>query len=345
VRENIAAFGGDPRKVTVFGQSAGGGCVASLLAMPDAAGLFCRAIVQSVPRNYVSMPLAVAIADELAAVIARKPTKSDLMDCDPHELVAAGDTITRRLAGYSDRWGQVADTPSPYAPVVDGAVLPQDPWSALAAGASSDVPLVVGHTREEYRLFIALAGLLGKITDAQTEHALRTFAPGGDADAYRAAYPRADNDALYELINSDWLFRMPSLALAKTHAAAGGGTYFYELTYPVPGMGGALGAPHGADVPLVFGNFRGGSANLTYVDPPSAETEVLGVRMRAAWTSFARTGDPGWAAFTAAERLTQIYDVDPATVPYPEEASRLLWESELFDTLDLVDGSPPVPAR
>lgn len=341
VRENIAAFGGDPDQVTVFGQSAGGGSVASLLAMPEAAGLFQRAIAQSVPRPYLSPPLAEAIAAELAVVVERRPTRTDLMELDPYQLVVAGDKITRQLVRYADQWGQISDMPSPYAPVVDGTVLPQNPWSALAAGASRDVPLVTGHTRNEYRLFIALAGDLGKITDVQADHALHVFAPDGEASACRAAYPQADDQVLYEVVNSDWMFRMPSLALAKAHVAAGGSSYLYELAYPVPGMGGALGTPHGADVPLIFGNFQGGSADLPYGgDPPSAQTEALGETMRAAWTSFARTGDPGWPAFTTAERLTQVYDIEPAVVPYPEDASRRIWESEQLDNLDLIDAPP-----
>ncbi len=338
VRENIAAFGGDPGAVTVFGQSAGGGSVASLLAMPEAAGLFRRAIVQSMPRTYLGVRLAAEIAREISAVVGREPTRADLTELDPLRLVDAGDAILRKLPHYADRWGPLADTPSPYAPVVDGTVLPRSPWSALAAGASRDIPLVTGHTRNEYRLFTASAGLLGNVTEEQAEHALRTFAPGGDANAYRAAYPGADNEALYELVLSDWLFRMPSLALAKAHAAAGGETHLYELTHPVPGMGGVLGTPHGADVPLVFGNFRGGSAEIAFGDPPSPEIEGLGEAMRAAWTGFARTGDPGWAAFDGREKLTRVYDADPAVVPYPEEASRRIWESEPFDTLDLRRG-------
>ena len=346
VRENIAAFGGDPDQVTVFGQSAGGGSVASLLAMPEAAGLLQRAIVQSVPRTYLSPSLAEAIAAELAAVVGRRPTWTDFMELDPYQLVTAGDKITGQLAGYADRWGEIADTPSAYAPVVDGTVLPQNPWGALAAGASRDVPLIIGHTRNEYRLFIALAGNLGKITDAQADHALRIFAPDGEPNAYRAAYPRADDQDLYEVVNSDWLFRMPSLALAKAHVSAGGSSYLYELTYQVPGMGGLLGAPHGADVPLIFGNFQGGSADLPYGgDPPSAQTEALGETMRAAWTSFARTGDPGWPAFTTAELLTKVYDTEPAVLPYPEDASRRLWESEHLDTLDLVDSPSQTSTR
>ena len=108
---------------------------------------------------------------------------------------------------------------SPFAPVVDGEVLPAAPWQALAGGAASGVELIVGHTRDEYRLFMAVRGELGEITPEQTDAALRVLAP--DPGAYRAAYPAAGPERLYELVHSDWLFRMPSLRLAQAHHRRG----------------------------------------------------------------------------------------------------------------------------
>ena len=165
----------------------------------------------------------------------------------------------------------------------------------MAGGAGRDVDLLVGHTRDEHRLFSLIDGVLGQVTEEQAETALRTLAPGPDgARRYREAFPAAGPEELYELVNGDWLFRMPTLHLAEAHAAAGGRTHVYELTWPAPAMGGALGACHGLDVPLVFGNLSSGQPAMLIGEPPSAEAEALSAWIRAAWTAFAADGDPGW---------------------------------------------------
>ena len=115
--------------------------------------------------------------------------------------------------------------------------------------------------------------------------------------------PRPDPERLYELLHSDWLFRMPSLRLAQAHHPHGS-THLYELNWNAPGMGGeTLGACHGLGVPLTFGNLTAGAAAfLIGPDPPPAEAAVLANRVRAAWTTFAATGDPGWPAYDPRER-------------------------------------------
>ena len=124
--------------------------------------------------------------------------------------------------------------------------------------------------------------MLGQVTEEQAETALRALAPGPDgARRYREAFPAAGPEELYELVNADWLFRMPTLHLAEAQAAAGGRTHLYELTWPAPGMGGALGACHGLDVPLVFGNLSSGQPAMLIGETPSAEAEALSARMRA----------------------------------------------------------------
>ncbi len=338
VRDNIAGFGGDPDCVTIFGQSAGGGAVASLLVMPAARGLFHRAIAQSVPGTFLTPALAAAIAARVADELGCAPTVHGFGGVNPAELAEAADRVGRSMRRCADQWGTIAETSTPFSPVVDGVVLPTDPWTALDRGAPNDVPLIVGHTRDEFRAFTRRSGTIPQTTDEQARHAVSVFGPASDVDSYyrvlHASGTATDATTVYETVNSDWLFRMPSAQLAQAGAEAGAPTYLFELAYTVPQHDGILGAPHSADHPLIFGNFAGGVADRMYVQPVATGTEALGKQMRRTWAGFARTGDPGWDPFSADGLQTMVYDAEPSQQRYPHERTLAAFSRPVV--LDLV---------
>ena len=312
------------------------------MVMPSATGLFHRAIAQSVPGLYFTEALATDIAAAITGHLGLPPSARELARLSPSRLNDAADEVADTMAA-NPRWGEAAHLQAPFAPVVDGEVLPAVPWQALAGGAASGVELIVGHTRDEYRLFMAVKGELGEITPEQTDAALRVLAP--DAGAYRAAHPAVGPERLYELLHSDWLFRMPSLRLAEAHHPHGP-THLYELTWNAPGMGGeTLGACHGLGLPLTFGNLTAGAAAFLIGHRPAPEAAGLATRVRAAWTAFAATGDPGWPVYDPRERHTWIIDTEPAVGPYPEETSRRLWADHPFAPVGLAQQASTVRIR
>ncbi|MCM6775129.1 carboxylesterase/lipase family protein [Nocardia sp. CDC159] len=321
VRRNIAAFGGDPDNVTIFGESAGGHAVVSLLATPAAAGLFHRGIAQSAPADW-------AVGADDARVFARRCLEN--LGATPHDAAAALTTspandIRKAVDRALDAslWNQPGSFPA--APVVDGDYLPRAPIDAIAGGSAHAVPLIIGTNRDEGTLFSRFDRTL-PTTPQQLHKALARC--GEDVESrIVAAYPGYPAAKVAIRMGGDFVFWRPTIALADGHSRYAP-TYVYRFDYAPRAIRLAgFGATHALDLIPVFGG----------VDTPigRALTVTGGYRgflavqreFQSHWLSFARTGKPrdSWPEYTEQRRSTRIIDHPSRVEVDPERAKRLAW--------------------
>ncbi len=323
VRDNIARFGGDAANVTIFGESGGGAKVSTLLAMPAAAGLFHRAVIQSGPGLRVQ-PVEQATGDAakfLAELGVSVDHIADLHDLPVEQLVAA--QVAALPGGAGARMG--------FSPVLDGSVITSHPADALRDGTAPDVPIMIGCTRDEATLFIAGDPAFrdpSKLDQAALERRLDRFGLGADRDRILAAYQanRPDDSLvdLYIAILTDQMMRMPSIRMAELATAnRSAPVYMFLFCWAA----GPMRSCHGYEIPFVFDNVGGPALKST----PSREK--LATEMSEAWLAFARDGDPvhdavpDWPAYDERTRATMVFDRGESHLENdPWSADRQAWD-------------------
>ena len=331
VRREIGAFGGDPDAVTVFGESAGAISVAALLAMPRAEGLFRRAILQSGSANFVA-PRARAAA--VAEAMLRE------LDIAPDRLVDLRRVPAERLLEAEIR---VMMAPPPntggltFQPVIDGAVLPTDPFERVRDGSARAVALMIGTTLDELKLFdlmdpkareLTAAGLLRRcehtIGPARATEAIELYSTLRGQRGASIAPPD-----LWSALESDRVFRVPAMRLAELQTAVQPAVYAYLFTWQSPYADGSLGACHALDIPFVFGTL-----DEPHIVPFAGTTPAahrLGEQMQDAWVAFARHGDPShpglppWPRYEATRRATMLLGRECGVIDAPYEDERRFW--------------------
>ncbi len=314
VRDNIANFGGDPNNVTIFGQSGGGAKVSTLLAMPQAKGLFHRAIFQSGAARGAPKDGATKSAQALMAK-AQVKTVEELQRVPLDKLFDAAKSIPGAGAG----------------PVVDGNTLPTNPWDPAAPEVSATVPVLCGTVETEVTFFPTTQ--LEPIDDATLHNNIKT-ALRGASDAkvdeliglYRKGRPGFDNTHLWQVFSSDNGFRLQVLSQAEKKAQqAKGPVYLYYFNWNSPVRQGKLHSFHTLEIPFAFYNHDESKPMTGFGD----DRYALADKISTAWATFARTGNPNnkllpnWAPFTNGERATMVLGNDCKLVNDPNKEERL----------------------
>ncbi len=320
VRDNIAAFGGNPDDVTLFGESAGGMSIGALLGLPAAEGLYHRAILQSGSPSFAQRaPVATATAREVLELAGIR-TVDELESVPADQILHAQGELMKRGVR----------TDLNFQPVVDGTVLPDLPLKTIASGATGNVTTMIGTNADEMTLFLGLDLGVGKVDDSVL-HTMMAELFGDGADdviaRYTANRPGCSAGDLLTAISTDRTFRIPAIRLAEAQAAQGRSTYMYLFTWESPIMDGKLKSAHALELPFMWDALdRPGLAALTGDGP---ERQGIADAMHSAWIAFARTGDPGWPAYDLDRRATKRFDVTTEVMDDPRGDERTLWDGKL----------------
>ncbi|MGZ8804973.1 MAG: carboxylesterase/lipase family protein, partial [Microbacterium sp.] len=316
VRDNIEAFGGNPDDVTIFGESAGGMSIGTILGIPAAEGLYHRAIMQSGSSSFASRAGdATKVAQQLLE-IAAVTTVEDLESLPAEQILKA----------QGKRLARGARLDLPFQPVVDGRVLTDLPLKTIASGATGNVPLMIGTTLDEMTLFTALDLGVGELDGDALNHQMQRFFGDRTAEVVGVYTTNRRDRPLVDVltaISTDRVFRVPAIRVAEAQAAHGRPVHMYLFTWPSPVLDGKLKSCHALELPFMWDALdRPGLSQLTGKGP---ERQGIADVMHAAWIAFARTGDPGWPAYDLERRATQRFDAPPEVLDDPMGDERALW--------------------
>ncbi len=295
VHENIENFGGDPGRVTIFGQSAGAASVGTLLVMPSAKGLFQQAILQSGTANI----------NRRTREQALELTSRVLSELDVSALRLSEVSMERLLEVQSTVQGLG------FGPFADGAILPSSPLQAMEQGYAKDVPLIIGTTHNESRLFFFEDESAYQLNESELIQRIQNAYGPIPNEVFQAYRNRAQAGATpidtYLPVIDDYVFTRNALQLADLQAELGGDVWMYRFDWPSPAYNRKLLASHSIELPFVFHTLT--KPGVTQFTGDSSVRQKVADEIHQAWIDFARNGNPNWVPYDTENRATKVFDL------------------------------------
>jgi len=319
VKDNISAFGGDPQRVTLAGESAGGYSVATLLGCPSAQGLFHQAITQSGAAHSTLPKAAAEIVSQHFLEALGVDDALALETIGIEEILAAQNTTIKALERPAGVVNKLNTSVSAFYPNHGNKLLTESPLEAIKSGCGSKISVLTGTNKDETTLWG-----YGNVDEEKLARTAAAYGATEALDIYRQERSNSSLEDLMIALTTDYMFRVPALRMAEARIKHTNKTWLYLFSWPSRAFNGRLKATHALEIPFAFDNL--GRAGVAAFIGEGEKPQHIADCMHGAWINFINNGDPGWAIYELTDRTTMVFNDTSKAQNDPAAAERIAWQ-------------------